>query len=266
MAAYFSKAGGGLCCWGFSANNQQHPSGLQTRPLYSKPCSPPSLGECSTWPQVSYSSQVCLQSAAPAWYSRMLSTVSGFHFSDTCYFTFKVGHQWRTEDLFLHSNFLGWRRGGLCIPSGGKSLPVYACVNSNNIYIYIYTLMSCSTIQNKAFVLSFFPSLTNSPHGWSSCSFTISSVHLLTVLAVFRKNINYSQWSVAGFCLWDCADFKGAVEARSDSISPENLAAVVETSRKAYSPLSESAWTLLHEPEQKMSHQTISHPITLKTQ
>lgn len=125
-----------------------------------------------------------------------------------------------------------------------------------------WTLMNCSTIQNKAFVSSVIPSLANSPHG--SHSFT--SVHLLPVLAVFRKNINYSRWSIGGFCLWDCADFKGAVEARSDSISPENLARVVETSHKAYSSLSETAWTLLHEPEQKMSHQTISQLITLKPQ
>lgn len=134
VAAHFRKAGGGLCFWGCTTNNQRRPSGLQTFPLYSKPCSPPSLGERSTWPQVSYSSQVCLQSAAPAWYARILSTVSAFHFSDTCYFTFKLGHQWRTEDLFLHSNFQGWMRGSLRIPSGVESWSVYACVNSNNIY------------------------------------------------------------------------------------------------------------------------------------
>lgn len=47
--------------------------------------------------------------------------------------------------------------------------------------------MSCSTIQNKAFVPSFFPFLTNSPHGWRSRSFTISSVHLLPVFGCFQE-------------------------------------------------------------------------------
>lgn len=96
-------------------------------------------------------------------------------------------------------------------------------------------------------------------------SLSLLSIYFL-FLAVFRKNINYSRWSAGGFRLWDCADFKGAVEAPSDSISPENLARVVETLHKAYYSLSESAWTLLHESEQKMSNQTINQPITLKPQ
>lgn len=149
---------------------------------------------------------MCLQSAAPAWYARILSTVSAFHFSDTCYFTFKLGHQWRTEELFLHSNFLGWRKGGLCIPSGGKSLPVYVCVNFNDKYTTrnhkVRPYWTAQLFKTKhALVSSFFPSLTTTPQGWSSHSFTTSSVRLLPVLTVFWKNIKYSQWSVGGFCL-----------------------------------------------------------------
>lgn len=50
VAAYFRKAGGSLCFGGCTTNNQRRPSGLQTLPLYSTPCSPLSLGESSTWP------------------------------------------------------------------------------------------------------------------------------------------------------------------------------------------------------------------------
>lgn len=84
------------------------------------------------------------------------------------------------------------------------------------------------------------------------------SIYFLLRLSSGRiSNIPGGQLVVSA--LRDCADFKGAVEARPDSISPENLA---ETLHRAYRSLSESAWTLLHGPEQKnvsWSHQSTNH-------
>lgn len=63
-----------------TTHNQQRPPGLQTLPLFSKPSSPHSLGEPSTWSRVSYSCAVCLHGVALAWYARVLSTVLAFYF------------------------------------------------------------------------------------------------------------------------------------------------------------------------------------------
>ena len=113
-----------------TTHNQQRPPGLQTLPLFSKPSGPHSLGEPSTWPQVSYSSQVCLRSIALAWYARILSTVLAFYFSNSCYFTFKVGHHWRTEHLFCIqiSSDGGWVVS--ISPPGSRCLCVYESVNA----------------------------------------------------------------------------------------------------------------------------------------
>lgn len=211
---------------------------------------------------------MCLQSAAPAWYARILSTVSAFHFSDTCYFTFKLGHQWRTEELFLHSNFLGWRKGALCIPSGGKSLPVYACVNFNDKYrgrgnhkVRLYWTAQLFKTKH-ALVPSFFSSLTTSLQGWSSPSFTTSCPSTSCFDYLLEE---YQIFPVVSWCFLPCGTVQISKEQWRLDLTPIPLRTsqkVAETLNNVYS----SAWRLLHEPEQKMPNQTISPPIALKLQ
>lgn len=89
-----------------------------------------SPGELGTWPQVSYSSQVCRRSAAPAWYARILSTVLAFYFSNTCYFTFKLGRHWRTEHLFCIPISSDEGGGVFASPLVKKKVLAYLCLCS----------------------------------------------------------------------------------------------------------------------------------------
>lgn len=99
----FRQAGGSLCFWGLWLSI---PPTISTvlQDFKRSLCSPnppvPTLsGEPSTWPRVSYSSQVCLRSVALAWYTRILGAVLAFCFSNSCYFTFKVGHHWKNNQF-----------------------------------------------------------------------------------------------------------------------------------------------------------------------
>lgn len=82
-----------------TTRNPHHPLGLQTPSPFSKPCHA-LRGKQAPGSGVSYSSQAHLHSFVPAWYAHILSTVLAFYFSIGYYFTFKVGHQWRTEHHF----------------------------------------------------------------------------------------------------------------------------------------------------------------------
>lgn len=105
-----------------SSRTSNTPLVLQT------PQSSLSPGEPGTWPQVSYSSQVCRRSAAPVWYARILSTVLAFYFSNTCYFTFKLGHHWRTEHLFCIPISSDEGGGIFASPLVKKKVLAYLCM------------------------------------------------------------------------------------------------------------------------------------------
>lgn len=193
--------------------------GLQTIPLFSKPCSPHSLGEPSTWPQVSYSSQVSLHSTALPWYARILSTALEFYFSNTCYFTFKLGHQWRTEGFF-------------CIPilsdEGGVvsafpqvwSVCLFMHELKLSLHITLIFMKLLDYLKQSIHLLlaSFHPWVI--PHKVVDCTlphclqipFSLYISYLCRQLSSHQsqKNTKYPQWSVTGFCLMGVHRFQSS--------------------------------------------------------